>query len=372
MNAASRLADRVGVRAACEALGLPRPSYYRWQRPKPRVEASRRPPLKLSEQEESSVLDVLNGKRFVDQAPAEVYATLLDEGVYHCSARTMYRVLARHDEVHERRRQLVRPVPVKPELLATGPNQVWSWDITKLFGPAKWTYFYLYVILDIFSRYVVGWLVAERESGQLARRLIAESAAKQAIEPGQLTIHSDLGPSMTSKTVAQLLADLSITKTHTRPYTSNDNPFSEALFKTAKYRPEFPDRFGSLADALGYCRSLFSWYNTEHRHSGIGFLTPEIVHYGESRAILETRAATLWRAFDLHPQRFKGRRPEPPLLPPAVWINPPNPLPEPIEEKTDLAGSPQSHDLDPGKGSATPETSADVAAASHSPPRALH
>ncbi len=217
MSAARGLADRVGVRVACAALGLPRPSYYRWRYPPPSAPAARRPPLRLSEPEESAVVETLNGERFVDQAPAEIYATLLDEGIYHCSARTMYRVLARHHEVHDRRRQLTRPTPVKPELLATAPNQVWSWDITKLLGPAKWTYFYLYVILDIFSRYVVGWLVAERESGQLARRLIAESTTKQAIEPDQLTIHSDLGPSMTSKTVAQLLADLSITKTHTRP-----------------------------------------------------------------------------------------------------------------------------------------------------------
>ncbi len=271
MRAASGLAERVGVRAACAALGLPRPSYYRWRPPTPSAPAARRPPLRLSEPEEIAVLEALHGERFVDQAPAQIYATLLDEGVYHCSARTMYRVLARHDEVHERRRQLTRPAPVKPELLATAPNEVWSWDITKLLGPAKWTYFYLYVVLDIFSRYVVGWLVAERESGYLARRLLAESATKQEIEPGQLTVHSDLGSSMTSKTVAQLLADLSITKTHTRPYTSNDNPFSEALFKTAKYRPEFPKRFGSLADAVGLPLALRV---VQHRASALGHRLP--------------------------------------------------------------------------------------------------
>jgi len=235
------------------------------------------------------VLDVLHSERFVDQSPIEVYATLLDEDVYHCSARTMYRVLGRHGELQERRRQLARPAAVKAELLATAPNQVWSWDITKLLGPAKWTYFYLYVLLDIFSRYVVGWLIAERESAALARRLIGQSCAQQGIEPNQLTVHSDRGPSMTSKLVAQLLADLGVTKTHSRPYTSDDNPFSEALFKTTKYRPEFPDRFGSQNEALAFGRIFFPWYNTEHRHSGIGFLTPEMVHYGQAEAIVAAR-----------------------------------------------------------------------------------
>jgi putative transposase len=372
MNAAADLAGHVGVSAACAALGVARPSFYRRRR-RPRPAARRpKPPLALSPEEEHAVLEVLHCERFVDQAPAEIYATLLEEGVYHCSARTLYRVLERHQEVGERRRQLVRPPAVKPQLLATGPNQVWSWDITKLLGPAKWTYFYLYVILDIFSRYVVGWMVAGAESAALAKRLIAESAAKQGIEPHQLTLHSDRGPSMTSKTVAQLLADLSITKTHSRPYTSNDNPFSEALFKTTKYRPEFPQRFGSLADAVAFGRHFFPWYNTEHRHGGIGFLTPQVVHYGQDQAVLQTRVATLERAFELHPKRFKGRRPIAPTLPPAVWINPPNPLPRVVAEKTDLTGAPQSHDLDPGQAVTTHENSAAQPMINPSPPPALH
>jgi putative transposase len=355
MTAAGALADHVGIRAACTALAVARPTYYRHRRPAGPARLRARPPLALSAPEEQAVLDVLHSERFIDQSPPEVYATLLDDAVYHCSARTMYRVLARHDELHERRRQLVRPAAVKPELLATAPNQVWSWDITKLLGPVKWTYFYLYVLMDIFSRYVVGWLIAERESAALARRLIAQSCVQQGIERDQLTVHSDRGPSMTSKLVAQLLADLGITKTHSRPYTSNDNPFSEALFKTTKYRPEFPENFGSLPAALAFGRVFFPWYNTEHRHSGIGFLTPEMVHYGQSAAVLQARAATLARAFERHPERFKGRQPQPPRLLPAVWINPPSSASQLIVPKTDLTGSSQNDDREAAQTMGTPE-----------------
>jgi len=363
MTAAVALADRVGVRAACTALAVPRPTYYRHRQPQRAPQPRARPPLALSAPEEQAVLDALHSERFMDQSPPEVYATLLDDGVYHCSARTMYRVLTRHDELHERRRQLVRPAAVKPELLATAPNQVWSWDITKLFGPVKWTYFYLYVLLDIFSRYVVGWVIAERESAALARRLIAQSCAQHGIERDQLTVHSDRGASMTSKLVAQLLADLGITKTHSRPYTSNDNPFSEALFKTTKYRPEFPERFGSLPDALAFGRVFFPWYNTAHRHSGIGFLTPEMVHYGQSAAVLRARSATLARACELHPERFKGRQPQPPRLLPAVWINPPTGPAPVLADKTDLTGSSQSHDREGVQGTGTPENGSTSASA---------
>jgi putative transposase len=373
MTAAAELATRVGVSAACSALGVARPSFYRRSPNPPTTAIARpRPPLALSEAEEQRVIDVLHSERFVDQAPAEIYATLLDDEVYHCSARTMYRVLERHDELHERRRQLVRPAAVKPELLATAPNQVWSWDITKLLGPAKWTYFYLYVLLDIFSRYVVGWLIAEQESAALARRLIAQSCAQQGIARGQLTVHSDRGPSMTSKQVAQLLADLGITKTHSRPYTSNDNPFSEALFKTTKYRPEFPEHFGSLPAALAFGRLFFPWYNTTHRHSGIGFLTPEMVHYGRSAAVLQARSATLARAFEVHPERFKGRRPQPPRLLPAVWINPPTDASQVLADNTDLTGSSQSHDREAVQGMGTPETSAPGAGALAAARSAVH
>ena len=243
----------------------------------------RRPARALGPQEKATVLACLHEERFQDRSPAAVYATLLDEGQYHCSIRTMYRVLDEHGESHERRDQLTHPPYKKPELLATAPNQLWSWDITKLLGPVKWTYFYLYVILDIFSRYVTGWMVAMRESAELAKRLIEASCIKQNIAPGQLTLHADRGTSMSSKPVAFLLADLGVTKTHSRPHVSNDNPYSESQFRTLKYRPEFPDRFGCIQDSRAFCQGFFRWYNEEHRHSGVGLLTPAMVHYGSVR-----------------------------------------------------------------------------------------
>jgi putative transposase len=235
----------------------------------------------------------------------------------------MYRVLEKEGEIKERRNQLSRPRYQKPELLATGPNQVWSWDITKLKGPVKWTYYYLYVILDIFSRYVVGWMVAERELAALAQKLIAETCKKQKIEPGQLLIHADRGASMRSKPVALLLADLGVTKSHSRPSVSNDNPYSESQFKTMKYRPEFPDRFGSLQDSRSFCQTFFPWYNTDHYHSGIALLTPEDVHYGRANTIIEARTKVLKAAYEQNPGRFKGKMPKALPLPGAVWINKP-------------------------------------------------
>jgi len=273
--------------------------------------------------EQQRVLDVLHSERFQDKAPTEVFATLLDEGTYLCSVRTMYRILKQAGEVRERRDQLRHPNYQKPQLLATGANQVWSWDITKLLGPVKWTYFYLYVILDIFSRYVVGWMVAERESAELAKRLIGETCAKQNIAPDQLTIHADRGTSMTSKPVALLLADLGVTKTHSRPHVSDDNPFSESQFKTLKYRPEFPDRFGSIQDARAFCQVFFPWYNTEHHHTGIGLLTPEVLHYGRADEIIAQRQVVLSQAFQRNPERFVRTHPRPPARPTAVWINAP-------------------------------------------------
>jgi putative transposase len=236
---------------------------------------------------------VLHSERFVDCSPAQVWATLLDEGRYLCSERTMYRLLAEQAEVKERRDQLRHPRYVRPELLAERPNVLWSWDITKLLGPQKWSYFYLYVILDVFSRYVVGWTVQERESATVAEQLIAHAVVQQGIAPGQLTIHADRGSAMTSKPVAFLLADLGVTKTHSRPYTSTDNPYSEAQFKTLKYRPGFPERFGSLLEARSFCREFFPWYNQEHRHSGLALMTPESVHYGRAAALVEKRAEVL-------------------------------------------------------------------------------
>ncbi len=327
MDAVEQLVPEVGTKAACEAMGVSRASLYRRRATQsaPLVEYRKRPcpPRALSGKETQAVIDLLHSERFVDQAPHEVYATLLDEGIYHCSIRTMYRILEQNKEVRERRKQLRHPVYQKPELLARGPNEVWSWDITKLLGPVKWSYFYLYVILDIFSRYVVGWMIATRESATLAERLIKETYEKQGIEPGQLTLHADRGSSMKSKPVALLLADLGVTKTHSRPYTSDDNPYSEAQFKTLKYRPEFPDRFGCIEDARGFCQRFFSWYNNEHRHTGIGLLTPGMVHYGRAQTVLRARKEVLLAAYEKHPERFVQKEPSPQPLPEAVWINPP-------------------------------------------------
>jgi putative transposase len=316
-----------GIAAACGALGVHRGSYYRWLQPKT-VRPTRNPsPRALSTDERSDVLAVLHEERFVDQAPAQVYAALLDEGRFHCSERTMYRILAANHEVRERRNQLKHPAYTAPELLATGPNQLWSWDITKLKGPAKWTYYNLYVVMDVFSRYVVGWMVARRESAVLAERLIAEACHRQGIQRGQLTVHADRGTSMRSKLVAQLLADLGVTKTHSRPHVSNDNPFSEAQFKTLKYRPDFPERFGCLEDARAYSVDFFGWYNTEHYHSGIALFTPHDVHYGHVAVRAEGRAAVLTAAYVAHPERFTAGAPRPQALPTEVWINSPHQSP---------------------------------------------
>lgn len=313
----------LGIAPACAALGLPTTTYYRRMRPKPPPERRPSPPRTLDAAERTAVLEVLHAPEFVDLAPGQVYAQLLDAERYLCSERTMYRILEENQEVRERRDQLRHPHYAAPELLATAPNQVWSWDITKLLGPAKWTYFYLYVILDIFSRYVVGWMVAHHESAALAKKLIEHSCARQGILPGQLSLHADRGSSMKSKPVALLLSDLGVTKTHSRPYVSNDNPFSEAQFKTMKYRPDFPERFGSIQDSRSFGHVFFPWYNTEHRHSGLGMLTPHEVHYGLAEKRVEARARVLAAAFAAHPERFVAGVPRPPALPTEVWINKP-------------------------------------------------
>ncbi len=326
MRAATELSEQVDHATACLAFGVGRSSFYRRQKPKEQNQVSatpRRSRRRLTEEERRTILETLNSDRFGDCPPAEVYATLLDEGVYLCSISTMYRILRVEQQVRERRAQLQHPNYAKPELLATAPNQVWSWDITRLLGPAKWVYFQLYVILDIFSRYVVGWLVADRESEALAVELIKQTCAKQNIRPGELTIHADRGSSMTSKPVAFLLADLGVLKTHSRPHVSNDNPYSESQFKTMKYRPEFPRRFGSVEDARAFGAVFFPWYNSEHRHSGIGLLTPEMVHYGRGEQIIQQRAAVLEGAYAAKPERFVRGTPRPPALPIAAWINPP-------------------------------------------------
>ncbi len=326
MNMIGQHRHQAGTLPLCEALKIPRASFYR-QRVKSATVASAvprpRPEHALSETEQQNVLAMLHAPRFVDLAPSHVYAQLLEEGHYLCSIRTMYRLLAANNEVRERRAVASHPVYTKPELLATGPNEVWSWDITKLKGPVKWTYYYLYVILDIFSRYVVGWMIAERESATLAKRLITESCCKQNIVEEQLTLHADRGSSMKSKVVAQLLSDLGVTKTHSRPHVSNDNPFSESQFKTMKYRPEYPNRFGSIQDARVFAVDFFRWYNEEHRHCGIALYTPSDVHYGRVEQIQQDRQATLDAAYQQHPNRFVNKPPEAAMPPQAVWINPP-------------------------------------------------
>jgi putative transposase len=322
---AEQLAETIGVLAACQVLTVSRSSLYRRRpqtvlHPKPERLAS---PRALQPTEKTMVRDMLNSERFADQAPREVYATLMDEGKYLCSWRTMYRILDENQEVQERRNQVRHPNYAKPELLATRPNQLWSWDITKLLGPTQWTYYYLYNILDVFSRYSVGWLIAERESASLAKALIAATCVRQGIQPSQLTIHADRGSSMSSKPVALLMADLGVTKTHSRPHVSNDNPFSEAQFKTLKYRPDYPDRFGCLPDARSWAGDFFRWYNYEHHHSGIGLLVPADVHFGRARAVLDQRQQVLHAAYQKNPERFVKGVSIPAQLPSTVWINPP-------------------------------------------------
>ena len=338
-TAIEELAPLIGVRAACAVTGRAPASYYRVHSKQSSAHSDRFTstasagalvrresvqPRALSAAEREHVLAVLNCERFADMAPAAVYATLLDEGTYLCSESTMYRLLRERDQTGDRRRHAIHPATVKPELVAHQPNSVWSWDITKLRGPAKWTYYYLYVILDIFSRYVVGWMVASRESKTLAERLIAQTLAAQHITADQLTLHADRGSSMTSKPVALLLADLAVTKSHSRPHTSNDNPFSEAQFKTLKYRPDFPERFDTIEAARVHCDRFFSWYNHEHKHSGIALHTPADVHYSRADEIRRHRATVLDAAYRTHPERFVRKPPQPTALPTLSAINPPS------------------------------------------------
>ena len=314
---------------ACKLVGRSRASHYRARNPSPPTSteptAAKTQPRALSEAEAAAVLDTLHSPRFVDVAPASTYATLLDEGTYLCSVPTMYRLLRACGESRERRAQAVHPALVKPELIATAPNDVWSWDITKLHGPVKWTYYYLYVILDNYSRYVVGWMLAPHERATLAKLLIDDTVGKQNIDRDQLTLHADLGSSMASKPVAFLLADLGVTKSHSRPHVPNDNPFSESQFKTMKYRPDFPKTFTCIEEARKFCQRFFTWYNADHRHSGIGWHTPASVHYGTAEQIRVQRANTLNAAYQRHPERFVTKPPTPPQISPTIWINKPEP-----------------------------------------------
>ena len=344
MNAVLELIPTTGVAFACQGLGVSRASFHRHHSIKgpaaagpPRnksagqpvatapLEPVERPPSfrALSTQEEQAVLDCLHSERFQDCAPAAIVATLLDDGIYHCSTRTMYRILERHEETRERRDHRIHPVYAKPELMCNGPNQVWSWDITKLRGPVKHSYFHLYVILDIYSRYVVGWTVQQRESDDIARDFIEETILKYDIPPGQLLLHADRGKVMRSKLVSTLLEDLNVSKTHNRPYVSNDNPYSESQFRTLKYRPGFPDRFGCCEDGRAFCHHFFPWYNQRHRHSGLGMLTPEMVHFGQTKEVLAKQQVVLDAAYNLHPERFVRHAPKLKSPPLQVWINPP-------------------------------------------------
>ena len=318
--------------ALCQSVGVSRASLYRRRRPalRPAPPRPRAPsPRALGATERQAVLDVLHSERFIDQSPAEVHATLLEEQRYLCAPRTMYRVLAAATEVRERRAQARHPAYTAPELVATRPNQVWSWDITKLKGSIPYRYYSLYVILDLFSRYAVGWMVARHENAHLAERLIAATCLKQGIAPHQLTIHADRGAPMRSKLVALLFSDLGIDASHSRPRVSNDNPFSEAQFRTVKYRPEFPGRFGSLQHARAVSRDLFAWYNDAHHHSGLSYLTPTAVHYGRAATVLAVRHRTRLAAYAAHPERFVQGPPRPETPPTAVWINRP---PQPTRE----------------------------------------
>lgn len=343
-QAVEGLSQSVGVAQACRVLGVSRASYYRWVRstfPGSSIAGNvgAAHPRALTGEQRQEVRDILNSERFRDMSPRQVYATLLDDGIYLCDWGTMYRILRDHNEVRERRRGHKRKQYKKPELLATGVNQLWTWDITKLKGPRTWLYFYLYVVIDVFSRYVVGWMLADRECQHLASQLLSESCHKQCIEEGKLTIHSDNGPAMKSKTVAQMLVSLGVAKSHSRPYVSNDNPFSEAQFKTVKYHPSFPERFGGEEEAWEFCRGFFEWYNCEHYHSGMNLLRPHDVHYGLAEEILERRQTVLDQAYVRNPERFVRGRPSAGQLPEAVWINPPK------GEQTKQS-SPESEDSD--------------------------
>lgn len=318
----------LGTRTACAAVGRPKASHYRRLKP-PRISVCGPRPAPtnaLCPAEREEVLGLLRSERFVDCSPAQVWAVTLDEGKYLCSISTMYRVLRDAGENRERRRQATHPPRQRPELMATKPNEVWSWDISNLKSFNRGEYFKLYVVLDIFSRYVVAWCVARHESSELAKELIAGAVAEQGVEPGTLGIHADRGSSMTSGTVAELLSFLGISRTHSRPHLSNDNPYSEAAFKTLKYCPAFPEGFGSIEDARNFCSAFFAHYNHEHRHSGIGLHTPASVHYGTAAAVRKARAEVLDAAYAANPLRFGNRRPEPPKLPEVAWIN------EPVKE----------------------------------------
>ena len=322
--AVDELAEHTSVQRACELVGRARGSHYRAKRPTIHGPAPKRPtpPNALSADEQEQVIGVLTSDRFADKSVTQTWATLLDEGTYLCSMSTMHRLLRAHGAAGERRRQATHPPRTKPELLATSPGQIWSWDITKLRGPGRGIWFQLYVVLDIFSRYVVAWTVQNGEDCQIATTMLEEAMGVHGIPEA---VHADRGTSMTSKPVAQLLLDLGVDRSHSRPRVSNDNPYSEAAFKTLKYAPVFPENFGSLADARAFCEEFFGYYNHEHRHCGIGLHTPASVHHGTAAEIRVQRQHTLDAAHAAHPERCGSRHPQAPKLPKAAWINQPSP-----------------------------------------------
>ena len=340
MDAIEQLSQSMSVADACGGLGFPRSSYYRLRSSAPplqRLTTEKRTVRRVSSRslkqaEREAIRAVLNSERFMDCTPYVIYATLLDEGTYLCSVSTMYRILREHGEVRERRNQRKLPVYKKPELLATRPNELWSWDISWLRGPRPYSYYYIYVILDVFSRYVVGWTIAEVESAEIAQELIEWACRQQGIAKGELTLHSDNGTPMKSTAVAHLLEQLGVSKSHSRPYVSNDNPFSEAQFKTMKYQPGYPERFASLDEAWTWARPFFQWYNFAHLHSGIGFVSPATMHFGQAQSIFQQRQEVLADAFAKHPERFVRGQPHPPVVPTEAWINPPTPSCTPEED----------------------------------------
>lgn len=330
--AIQELSREMSVSDACNAMDFPRSTYYRLttftSSPSKKSSAeggsTQGSSRGLGSVEREQIRQVLNSERFVDCTPYVIYATLLDEGTYLCSISTMYRILRENDEVRERRNQRKLPVYKKPELLATKPNMLWSWDISWLRGPVAGKYYFLYVIIDVFSRYIVAWTIAEVESADLAQKLIAFACQNQDIERGKLTLHSDRGPAMLSIPVAHLLEQMGVAKSHSRPYTSNDNPYSEAQFKTMKYRFDYPQRFDSIDHALTWARHFVQWYNFEHLHSGIGLIPPAALHFGHAQQIFEHRQLALDAAYLAHPERFINGKPQPPVIPTEVWINKPS------------------------------------------------
>lgn len=321
----------LGVTAACRLTGRSRATHYRRLRPPPERKP-RKPqvqPSSLTPEERAAVLELMNSGEYAELPPAQIWARELDAGRYHCSVSTMYRILRAKGQVGERRRPAAHPAKTVPELVATGPSQVFTRDITKAAGPAKGIWYHAYVIIDIFSRYVVGHTVEAAESATRAEELIRETIARNGTVPE--TVRAGRGTSMTSKKVLQLLIDLGVTRSHSRPKTSNDNLCSEAHFKTIKYMPDYPERFDSLAHAREWFEAFIAYYNHEHRHSGIGWHTPASVHFGTAEEVRDQRAVTPAEAYARHPERF-GRRPRPPRIPQQAWINNPAKLREPAPQ----------------------------------------